>query len=626
MENATIAAREQHGDYSQDFRVIWPDGSLHWIAGRGRFLYDAQGQPVRMCGVIVEITTLKSNEEQMRLASRVFESSHEAIIITDAQANIITANSAFCLSTGYAAEEIRGVNASILRANDQDVDYFNDLWRNLRKTGHWHGELNNRRKDGSAYPVRLSISAVGDDKGLTTHYVGIITDLTTYKEAEERIQYMAYFDALSTLPNRTLLRDRAVHALAAARRDQNQVAMMFLDLDHFKTINDSLGHSVGDQVLQTVASRLKFLVRDGDTVARYGGDEFSILLVNTDAKGAAQVAQKIIEILAAPIEAGNHSLVVGVSIGISCYPADADNFEALLKNSDIALFRAKAAGRSNFQFFTQEMNTTAHNRLELEVALRGALAGNQFRLHYQPQFNLHSGDLLGFEALLRWQHPVRGMIPPADFVPIAEINGLIVPIGTWVLNEACRQAKEWQARGITHATVAVNLSAVQIRQANIVSLVKQALHTHHLDARYLELELTESLLLENVGSVLKQLHELKEIGVTLSIDDFGTGYSSLAYLKRFPIDTLKIDKSFVSNLGQDADSRAIALAIVSMAHSLRLKVIAEGVEDASQANILAEMGCDDAQGYWYARPMPADQVAMWLQRDPAHSALLPDRA
>ena len=395
LEAASEMARDQHADYSKDFRVIWPDGSLHWIAGRGRYLYDAHGKPVRMCGVIVEITTLKNNEEQMRLASQVFESSHEAIIITDAQANIIAANSAFCKSTGYTPEEISGVNASILRAEEHDAGYFSELWKNLRKNRHWNGELSNRRKDGSTYPVRLSISAVGDDSGLTSHYVSIITDLTPYKEAEERIQYMAYFDALSTLPNRTLLRDRAVHALAAARRDHTEVAMMFLDLDHFKTINDSLGHSVGDQVLQTVASRLKYLIREVDTVARYGGDEFSILLTNTDAKGAAQLAQKIIETLAAPIEAGNHSLVVGVSIGISCYPADADDFEALLKNSDIALFRAKGAGRNNFQFFTQEMNTNAHNRLELEVALRSALADNQFKLHYQPQFDLRTGELLG---------------------------------------------------------------------------------------------------------------------------------------------------------------------------------------------------------------------------------------
>ncbi|MES2072272.1 MAG: EAL domain-containing protein [Pseudomonadota bacterium] len=621
VENATVSAREQHSDYSHDFRVIWPDGSLHWIAGRGRFLYDAQGKPTRMCGVIVEITALKSNEEQMRLAAQVFESSHEAIIITDAQANIIAVNSAFCKSTGYAVQEISGVNARILRANGQEAGYFGALWQSLKKNRHWHGELSNRRKDGSSYPARLSISAVGDEQGQTTHYVGIITDLTSYKEAEERIQYMAYFDALSTLPNRTLLRDRATHALAAARRDHGELAMMFLDLDHFKTINDSLGHSVGDQVLQTIASRLKHLIREVDTVARYGGDEFSILLTDTGAKGAGQVAQKIIETLAAPIEAGSHSLVVGVSIGISCFPTDADSFEALLKNSDIALFRAKAAGRSNFQFFTQEMNASAHNRLELEVALRSALANRQFQLHYQPQFDLRSGELLGFEALLRWQHPIRGMIPPADFIPITEINGLIVPIGTWVLHEACRQAKEWQTRGITQATVAVNLSAIQIRQSNIVNTVKEALQASKLDAKYLELELTESLLLENVESVLMQLQQLKAIGVTLSIDDFGTGYSSLAYLKRFPIDTLKIDKSFVMNLSEDADSRAIALAIVSMAHSLRLKVIAEGVEDPSQAHILADMGCDQAQGYWYARPMPAEQVAGWLRSNPAPAAL-----
>ncbi|WP_394777253.1 EAL domain-containing protein, partial [Undibacterium sp.] len=551
VELASAAARDQHNDYCSDFRVVWPDGSVHWIAARGRYLYDAQGKPTRMCGVIVESTVRKNNEEQMRLASQVFESSHEAIIITDPQAHIIAVNSAFCKSTGYTNEEIVGVNAGILRADEQSADYFNALWKDLRKDKHWHGELNNRRKDGSSYPARLSVSTVDDGQGQTTHYIGIITDLSSYKAAEERIQYMAYFDSLSELPNRTLLRDRAAHALAAARRDRTEVAMMFLDLDHFKTINDSLGHSVGDQVLQTVASRLKFMIREADTVARYGGDEFSVLLSNTDTKGAAQVAQKIIETLAAPIEVGNHSLVISASIGISCFPADADDFEALLKNSDIALFRAKGAGRSNFQFFTQEMNTSAHNRLELEVALRGALADNQFQLYYQPQFDLRSGELLGFEALLRWIHPVRGIIPPLEFIPIAEINGLIVPIGNWVLREACRQAKEWQTRGVTQAMVAVNLSAVQIRQANIVNIVKEALEASELDPKYLELELTESLLLENVESVLTQLHQLKEIGVTLSIDDFGTGYSSLSYLKRFPIDTLKIDKSFVLNLTED---------------------------------------------------------------------------
>jgi len=616
LENAMVTAREQRSDYAQDFRVVWPDGSVHWIAGRGRFLYDAQGKPVRMCGVIVEITEIKRNEEQVRLAAQVFESSHEAIVITDNRGDIITVNSAFCDSTGYRPEEIKGSNARLLRTPDKDEEFFHSIWNVLKKNKHWHGELHNLRKDGSTYPARLSISAVGDDRGETSHYVAIITDLSTYKEAEDRIQYMAYFDALSNLPNRTLLRDRATHALAAARRDHGHLAVMFLDLDHFKTINDSLGHSVGDQVLQTVAKRLKALVREVDTVARYGGDEFILLLADSDAKGAAHVAQKIVEALEAPIEADNHSLVVGASLGISCYPADGDSFETLMKNADIALFRAKSAGRNHFQFFTQEMDASAHDRLELEVALRGALHAQQFELYYQPKFNLRDGNLVGFEALLRWHHPQRGMIPPAEFIPITEINGMIVPLGVWIMHEACRQAKEWQNKDICNVVVAVNLSAAQIRQANIVKTVQMALHESKLEAKYLELELTESLLLENVDSVLVQLRQLKELGVTLSIDDFGTGYSSLSYLKRFPIDTLKIDKSFVRNLSDDADSRAIALAIVSMAHSLRLNVIAEGVEDAAQAHVLSDMGCDEAQGFWYARPMPADQVEVWLRSNP----------
>jgi diguanylate cyclase (GGDEF)-like protein len=473
-----------------EFRIIWPDQSVHWMSSRGRGYYDAEGNPTRMCGVIFDISELKKNQEQ--------------------------------------------------------------------------------------------------------------------------IQYMAYFDALTGLPNRTLLSDRATRAIATAHRDQQELAILFLDLDQFKTINDSLGHATGDAVLQAVAGRLKLLLREVDTVSRYGGDEFTLLLPETDAKGAARVAAKVIEVLKQPIEVGIHSLLVGVSIGISLFPGDAGEFESLLRNADIALFRAKAAGRNNFQFFTSEMNEKARYRLGLELSLRSALANDELRLHYQPQFELAGGTLVGYEALLRWYHPERGLIPPAEFIPIAEMNGLIVPIGEWVLHEACRQARQWQLEGHAPVIIAVNLSAVQMRQANIVHTVRQALESTGLEARYLELELTESLLFENIETVLTQLFILKEIGVRLSIDDFGTGYSSLSYLKRLPIDKLKIDKSFVAHLSDDHDSRAIALAIVSMAHSLRLTVTAEGIEDASQARILTDMHCNDGQGYLYARPMPAGDVPAWI--------------
>ncbi|HEY4317936.1 MAG TPA: EAL domain-containing protein [Herbaspirillum sp.] len=481
-----------------EFRIVWPDGSVHWMSSRGRAYYDADGQPRRMCGVVFEISDLKTNQEQMR-------------------------------------------------------------------------------------------------------------------QAEDRIQYMAYFDALTGLPNRTLLSDRATRAIATAHRDHQGLAILFMDLDQFKTINDSLGHSTGDAVLQAVAGRLKLLLREVDTVSRYGGDEFTLLLPETDSKGAAQVAAKVIDALREPVEVGIHSLVIGVSIGISLFPADAIDFESLLRNADIALFRAKAAGRNNFQFFTTEMNDHARYRLSLELALRSALSNRELTLHYQPQFELASGALVGYEALLRWRHPERGMVPPIEFIPIAEMNGMIIPIGEWVLNEACRQARQWQLEGHDPVVIAVNLSAVQIRQANIVQTVRHALKESGLEAKYLELELTESLLFENIETVLTQLFILKEIGVRLSIDDFGTGYSSLSYLKRLPIDKLKIDKSFVANLSDDHDSRAIALAIVSMAHSLRLTVTAEGIEHAAQARILTDMRCNDGQGYLYARPMPADRIPSWVE-------------
>jgi diguanylate cyclase (GGDEF)-like protein/PAS domain S-box-containing protein len=596
-----------------EFRIVWSDQSVHWITSRGRAYYDENSKPTRMCGVVFEISDLKKNQEQIRLAAQFFAASQEAILITDAKAHIVSVNAAFCHSTGYTEPEVAGLTPSILKSDCQMPSFFEAMWNTLTLIGKWSGELINRRKDGSNYPVRLSISAVSNDAGGVSHYVGIITDMSSYRAAEDRIQYMAYFDALTGLPNRTLLSDRATRAIATAHRDNQGLAILFLDLDQFKTINDSLGHSTGDAVLQAVALRLKHLLREVDTISRYGGDEFTLLLPDSDGKGAAQVASRIIEILKEPVEVGIHSLVVGVSIGISLFPADANDFESLLRNADIALFRAKAAGRNNFQFFTNEMNEHARYRLGLELALRSALTNKEFALHYQPQFELAEGKLVGYEALLRWYHPERGIIAPIEFIPIAEMNGLIIPIGEWVLNEACRQARQWQLAGHKPVVIAVNLSAVQIRQANIVQIVRQALHSSGLEAKYLELELTESLLFENIDTVLTQLLILKEIGVRLSIDDFGTGYSSLSYLKRLPIDKLKIDKSFVANLSDDHDSRAIALAIVSMAHSLRLTVTAEGIEDLAQAQILTEMHCNDGQGYLYARPMPAEQIEPWLE-------------
>jgi diguanylate cyclase (GGDEF)-like protein/PAS domain S-box-containing protein len=612
LEADVLASLQDRTVFSAEYRVVWPDLSVHWIASRGRAYYNDEGVPVRMCGVVFEISEQKKSQEQMRLAAQFFAASQEAIVITDARDRIVSVNAAFCHSTGYTEQEVSGRTPAILKSGHHDPAFFAAMWTTLKETGKWFGELTNRRKDGSNYPVRLSISAVSNDAGLVSHYVGIITDMSSYRAAEDRIQYMAYFDALTGLPNRTLLSDRATRALATAQRDQQGLAILFLDLDQFKTINDSLGHSTGDAVLQAVASRLKLLLREVDTVSRYGGDEFTLLLPETDSEGAAEVAAKVIEALKTPVEVGIHSLVVGASVGISCFPTDASDFESLLRNADIALFRAKSAGRNNFQFFTSEMNEHAHYRLGLELALRSALLNNEFVLHYQPQFELAEGKLVGYEALLRWYHPERGIISPVEFIPIAEMNGLIIPIGEWVLNEACRQARQWQLEGHEPVVVAVNLSAVQIRQANIVQTVRHALHASGLEARYLELELTESLLFENIDTVLAQLFILKEIGVRLSIDDFGTGYSSLSYLKRLPIDKLKIDKSFVAHLSDDHDSRAIALAIVSMAHSLRLTVTAEGIEHPAQAQILSDMRCNDGQGYLYARPMPPDQIEAWV--------------
>ncbi len=440
----------------------------------------------------------------------------------------------------------------------------------------------------------------------------VARDVTERKEAEARIEHLAYYDALTDLPNRTLLRDRAAQALANAHRENTELALLFLDLDRFKTINDSLGHSVGDRLLRVAADRLRQTVRDTDTVSRLGGDEFLVMLTETGGHGAARVAQKILELFRQSLEVDERILHVATSIGISVYPRDAQDFESLLRYADTALYRAKEDGRNTFHFFQPDMDIAASERLMMESALRQALTRGEFELHYQPQVALDDGRLVGFEALIRWHHPELGLVSPARFIPVAESSGLIIEIGAWVLREACRQNQAWREAGLSRAPVAVNLSAVQIYHGNLVSTVRQILVETGLPPAGLELEVTESHLVENTETVLDRFRQLKALGVKFAIDDFGTGYSNLSYLKRFPIDKLKIDQSFVRDIVEDPDDLSIAHAVVSMGHSLRLTVIAEGVENQEVARLLRDMACDEVQGYFFARPMPAAQIPDWL--------------
>ncbi|MCB1921608.1 MAG: EAL domain-containing protein [Candidatus Competibacteraceae bacterium] len=442
-----------------------------------------------------------------------------------------------------------------------------------------------------------------------------VTDIAfglEHLQQAKSVQHLAYYDALTDLPNRAFLRERSAQALATAHRKGTEVALLFLDLDHFKNINDSLGHSVGDQLLRAVSMRLKNAVRETDVVSRLGGDEFLVILTETSLEGATQVARKIQEIFERSFEWNSRILHLSTSIGISLYPRDASDFESLLRYADAALYRAKESGRNTFHFFHPEMNAAAQERLVLEEALRQARSRDELELYYQPQVALDSGQLIGLEALLRWRHPERGLISPAKFIPVAESSGLIVEIGAWVLCEACRQNQVWREAGLFRVPIAVNLSAVQIRHGNLLAIIQQILAETGLPATELELEVTESLLVDHNQTVLDLFRDLKHLGVKFSIDDFGTGYSSLAYLKRFPVDKLKIDQSFIRDITNDSDDLAIARTVVSIGHSLRLKVIAEGVENLETVCLLQKMRCNEAQGYFFAKPMPAAEIPQWL--------------
>ncbi len=545
-------------------------------------------------------------EAKVQLAAKVFEHSKEGIMVSDADGNIVSVNHGFTEITGYSQQEVLGKNPALLASGRHDRGFFAAMWESVLTLGSWQGEVWNRRKSGVIYPAWLTITCMRNEAGEVSNYIGIFSDISERKMAEERIQHLAHYDALTDLPNRVLFRDRLEQAIIKSQRSNEKLAVIFLDLDRFKQINDTLGHSVGDRLLQVVATRLLECVRGQDTVSRQGGDEFLVMLPGATPEGAAMVAQKMLMALAAPCLIDGHDLRVTPSIGISMYPEDAKDIDALVKLADVAMYHAKDLGRNNYQFYTESLNATAFERLSLESGLRMALERNEFLLHYQPQVDLASGRVIGCEALIRWKHPEYGMVSPARFIPVAEESGLIIEIGEWVLREACRQLRAWQDAGHTSLVMAVNMSALQFRKPGLEEVVLKALNDAGVLAQSLELELTESILMHGIDTTLATLQKFAALGLQLSIDDFGTGYSSLSYLKRFPIHKLKIDQSFVRDIATDVNDAAIVRTIVLMAHSLNLRVIAEGVETNEQQAFLREAGCDEIQGYLFSRPLPAE--------------------
>jgi diguanylate cyclase (GGDEF)-like protein/PAS domain S-box-containing protein len=593
--------RQAAGEHEQRF----PDGRVVRLSER----HTPDGGTV--C-VFWNATEQKQVETELRIAATAFES-HESIIITDADAVILRVNRSFTEASGYQASEVVGRTPRLLKSGRHDAAFYATLWKELHATGAWQGEIWTRRKNNQVFPEWVTITAVKGDGGAVTHYVATMTDLTARKAAEEEIQLLAFYDPLTRLPNRRMLVDRLQRALALSTRSGRDGALLLIDLDNFKTLNDSRGHDVGDLLLQQVAQRLVAWARDGDTVARLGGDEFVVILqdLSTDTRDAAfqteTVAGKMLDALNHPYLLGTHEFHSTPSIGAALFSDHRLTSEGLLKRADIAMYQAKKAGRNTIRFFDPDMQATVEARAEIERDLLAALSQRQFLLYYQPQVD-HTGAMHGAEVLLRWRHPTRGLVSPAEFIPLAEETGLIVPIGHWVLESACERLKLWQADPRKRQLhLAVNVSARQFRQPDFVEQVIAVVSGSGIDPRRLKLELTESLIHDNINETIAKMNTLKAFGVRFSMDDFGTGYSSLSYLKKLPLDQLKIDQSFVNDLASDSEDMVIVQTIIAMAYNLGMQVIAEGVETVEQRDLLARRGCTHFQGYLFGKPVPVEE-------------------
>jgi len=600
---------------SFDIRLLSDEGEVRWINHICMPVYDERGKEVSIRSTNLDITDRKESEAKLRQATAIFMQINEGVVVTDAEARVLAVNDAFLEISGYAEEEVIGKNPRLWKSQKHHEFFYRNMWATLIETRKWRGEIINRRKNGDIYPAWLTITAVTDEQGRIINYISVLSDNSTIKQSQERADYLAHHDVLTDLPNRHLFNDRLEHALQRGHRQGVLVAILFIDLDNFKSINEGLGYPVGDRVLQETATRMVQLVREEDTVARIAGDEFAIILEDIkDPESVAKITGKLLEAFRPPFFIDNDELHVSVSIGISLYPDDGDDVTTLIKNADTAMYKAKEMGKAGYCFYTQALTEAAQERLQLGNRLRKALARNELLLHYQPQYSLHSGELVGAEALVRWQTDDLGLVPPARFIPLAESNGLILPIGEWVLYEACVQARKWQQGGLDIKRIGVNVSGLQIQQGAIVTSVKNALKTTGLDPACLELEITENFIMQQADDAIAILEELRGLGVMLAIDDFGTGYSSLSYLKLLPVNRLKVDRSFVKDIARDSNSEAIVRAVIALARSLQLQVIAEGVEKAEQGQFLQAEGCDEVQGFYYARPLPADQFTALLEQ------------
>ncbi len=565
-------------------------------------------------GIIRDTTISEKSAVNMRLMNKVLKSTPEGIVITDANGIIVRTNPAFEEITGFSEDEAIGKTPSLLKSGRHNADFFKHMWRSIVEQGIWQGEIWDKRKNGDIYPKWLNISTIKNDEQVTTHYVGLFSDITERKEVEKKLERLAHYDALTGLPNRALFHDRLLHSLEFARRSDKGLAVMMLDLDRFKVINDTLGHDIGDLLLVEAAKCLQKCLRKVDTVARMGGDEFIIILSDlTDTNDAIQLAKVIINALSKPFSLSGHECFVGVSIGISSYPDDGNNPKTLAKNADTAMYRAKEMGRNTYQLFNADMSRRNTERLELETKLRSALRNNELDLYYQPQIDLCSGQISGMEALLRWQHHELGMIPPSVFIPIAEDSGLISEIGLWILHTISQQYKSWAEAGLSSMSIMLNLSAQQVFQSRLVDELHELLDASNMPAEKLILEISESALLDLPPHAINTLEKLSALGVQLAIDDFGTSYSSMGQLKNMPIQIIKIDQSFIQNISNGSNSEEIIKAIIAMARNLHLRVVAEGVETMEQLAFLKLQGCDAMQGYLYGPPLPLTAISQMLK-------------